>query len=208
MQDQLSILKEKVNGVNFDHVKILKNCSKASQVPCKDVTQDAHKLNIGKDVIVIIKKIKKKCRKKLTKLQQKGKAKKAAIVLKYEEERKQLERKKMTELVHIRIEEFKKKTEGAKSSSNIPAKDALKNLDIEFAKSLERIIHEKDIMLKNLEAMIEVEEKKVRDKEASWMEEVSSWLSGGLLHELPSDNCLQINEQVCNTAYLWFLLVL
>lgn len=112
---------------------------------------------------------------------------------KCEEEKVKLDRKKK-----LRVRTLIR-SEGRKSPSpcnNLILEDALKKLDKEHAKLFEDITLEKDVRLKDIDTMIEAEEKKVREEEAIWMEGVGAWLSSGL--------SLDLHEQVCNTTYYDF----
>ncbi|KAK3226957.1 hypothetical protein Dsin_006819 [Dipteronia sinensis] len=146
-----------------------------------------------KDIYKSIKTIRKKCGKQMAKVQQKHREKKDGIGRKYEEERARLENKKRTEAAIIRIQ-----SHGNSSMQT----DKLKKLDNEYTKQFEELQRDRDLQIKNLEAMLEFEVNKVRDREASWMDEVNSWLQGELLHKPTCHKsrdgvqCLQTSEQV------------
>ncbi|TXG58175.1 hypothetical protein EZV62_016004 [Acer yangbiense] len=160
----------------------------------KEGSDDRHHFNLArKDYCKSIKTIKKKCSKQMAKVQQKHREKKEGIGRKYEEERARLENKKKTEAAIIRIQ-----SHGNSSMQT----DKLKKLDNEYTKQFEELQRERDLQIKNLEAMLEFEVNKVRDREASWMDEVNSWLQGELLHKptfhksRDGVQCLQTSEQV------------
>ncbi|KAL5831110.1 hypothetical protein ACOSQ4_016464 [Xanthoceras sorbifolium] len=222
---KLRCLKE----VFLNHIKKLevKYCPKASELFLKDVSEDNLHARLSqseasglkkvkvevedwstgkecsdnydyfdlarKDIYKSIKGIKRKCNKQMAKVRQKHQEIKEGIDRKYEEEKARIENKKRTEMAFIRLQ-----SHGNTSMQT----DRLKKLDYEFAKQFEELQRERDIQLKNVEAMLEVDVNKVRDKEASWTEEVNSWLLGELLHKPPFNKsrdgvqCLQTSEQV------------
>ncbi|KAF5751556.1 helicase protein MOM1-like [Tripterygium wilfordii] len=129
-----------------------------------------------KDLSRSIKIIRKKCEKQMSKLLEKQQEEKEDLDRKYREEIAKLQNKKRTELAVVRS-----------YASNSILTDNLKSLDNDYAQKIEELKCQKDIRLKDLEAMQLTARNKLQEREVHWVEALKSWAQAELLNARPSD---------------------
>uniref|UniRef100_A0A5B7AM86 Putative helicase protein MOM1 isoform X1 n=1 Tax=Davidia involucrata TaxID=16924 RepID=A0A5B7AM86_DAVIN len=156
--------------------------SEQGQAPKYKMTQ--------KEISKSIRRIQKKCEKRMTKLLRKQQEEILEFHRILEEERVQLEKEHRLESALVRS-----------IHSHIPVRiDKLKILDNDFSKKLEEHEHQKDICLKDLEAKQLAEKNEERQKAACWLAGLKSMVQGEFSGGLPSHGSEYKDKVGCSQA--------